>query len=294
MRHKMPKRMRWKPRPLMRMQKQRPTKQLPMLTRPQRPRPTQKLRQMQRRKLMLTQQPPPLKRTQQPTRTKAVPASSRALAPVISAFAPMGAKAPFILSTAVWFAFRTTTKANRVYKSHAFPGRRRIDGGTWHNLKSHMRFNPYDDVLQQSVAASSVAIQSLTGSSAVNQGSIDTGTGFIAESIMVHVRSEIASGSPSAASVAWKLQESSDNSTFTDAADNTGTVIGATLNTKTVANDSYARVEGIGLNRKRYLRLVYTPTYTSGTSPATLVYGQFIGVPGSGQQLPVRTTVSNT
>jgi hypothetical protein len=146
-----------------------------------------------------------------------------------------------------------------------------------------MRFNPFDDVMVTPVVASSVAVQSLTGSSAVNQDSIDTAQVFDADSIMVHVRTEIASGSPSAASVAWKLQESSDNSTFTDALDNTGTVIGATLNSHTVAQDSYARVEGIMLNRKRYLRLVYTPAYTSGTSPATLTYGEFIGSPGNGQ-----------
>lgn len=156
-----------------------------------------------------------------------------------------------------------------------------------------MRFNPYDDVLHQSVTASSVAIQSLTGSSAVNQDSIDTAQSFDADSIMVHVRTEIASGSPSAASVAWALQESSDNSTFTAANDNTGTAIGGTINTKTVAQDVYARVEGIMVNRKRYLRLVLTPTYTSGTSPATLVYAEFIGSPGNGQVNQGRAT-SNT
>jgi hypothetical protein len=166
-----------------------------------------------------------------------------------------------------------------------------------------MRFNPYDNVLVQPVTASSVAIQSLTGSSAVNQDGYDTSTGI--ESIMVHVRAEIASGSPSAATVAWKLQDSPDNSTFSDAKDNTGTVIGATLNVHTVAVDSYARVEGIMLynsnlsaapygGRQRYLRLVYTPAFTSGTSPAILVSGEYIGSPGNGLQLPVRSTVSNT
>lgn len=167
-----------------------------------------------------------------------------------------------------------------------------------------MRLNPYDDVMVQPSTVSSVAIQSLTGSSAVNGDSIDTLQGFIAESIMVHVRTEISSGSPSAATVAWKLQESSDNSTWADAQDNTGTVIGVTLNTKNVAQDSYARVEGIGLyngataapfgGRKRYLRIVLTPAFTSGTSPATLAYAEFLGTPGSGAQRPVRTAVSNT
>lgn len=171
-----------------------------------------------------------------------------------------------------------------------------------------MRINPYDNVMQTSVAASSVAIQSLSGSSAVDQDSIDTALVFAAESILVHVRAEIASGSPSAATVAWKLQESDDNSTFVDAKDNTGTVIGATLNVHTVAVDSYARVEGVNLQsvggntepstnaggRKRYLRLVYTPAFTSGTDPASLTYGEFIGIPASGQPLPVRSAVSNT
>jgi hypothetical protein len=156
-----------------------------------------------------------------------------------------------------------------------------------------MRQNPYDDVLVAPSTVSSVAINSLTGSSAVNGDSIDTAVTFDADSIMVHVRTEIASGSPSAASVAWALQESSDNSTFTAALDNTGTAIGATLNTKTVAQDSYARVEGVMLNRKRYLRIVLTPTYTSGTSPATLAYAEFIGAPGNGQVNQGRA-VSNT
>jgi hypothetical protein len=121
---------------------------------------------------------------------------------------------------------------------------------------------------------------------------------------MIHIRAEIASGAPTTSTVAWKLQESSDNSTFADAQDNTGTVIGATLNVKTVAVDSYARVEGIMLyngattapfgGRKRYLRVVYTPAFTGGTSPAILVSGEYIGTPGNAVQLPVRTTVSNT
>ena len=168
-----------------------------------------------------------------------------------------------------------------------------------------MRFNPYDDVIVQPVTASSVAIQSLTGSSAVNQDGYDTSIGI--ESLMVHVRAEIASGSPSAATVAWALQESNDNGsadTYAAAVDNTGTAIGGTLNVHTVAVDSYARVEGIMLSnqnasapkggRKKWLRLVYTPTFTAGSEPAILVSGEFIGTPGNGMQLPVRSVVSNT
>ena len=168
-----------------------------------------------------------------------------------------------------------------------------------------MRFNPYDDVYILSSTVSSVAIQSLTGSSAVNGDGFDTSVGL--ESLMVHVRAEIASGSPSASTVAWALQESNDNGStdaWAAALDNTGTAIGATLNVHTVAVVSTARVEGVMLSnqaasgakggRKRYLRIVLTPAFTSGTSPAILAYAQFIGAPGSGMQLPVRTATSNT
>jgi hypothetical protein len=171
-----------------------------------------------------------------------------------------------------------------------------------------MRFNSYDNVMVQPITTSSVAIQSFTGSSAVDSDSVDTAQGALmggAESIMVHVRAEIASGSPSAATLAWALQESSDNSTWVAANDNTGTAIGATLNVHTVAQDSYARIEGINLQntsltaapyggRRRYLRVVFTPAFTSGSSPAILGAAEFIGSPGNGVALPVRSTVSNT
>jgi hypothetical protein len=167
-----------------------------------------------------------------------------------------------------------------------------------------MRFNPYDNVIVQPSTVSSVAIQSLTGSSAVNGDAYDTSIGI--ESLMVHVRAEIASGSPSSASVAWALQESTvSGSGYVAAVDNTGTAIGGTLNVHTVAVDSYARVEGIMLfntaataapygGRKRYLRIVLTPTFVAGSSPAILTYAEFIGSPGNGLQLPVRSVVSNT
>jgi hypothetical protein len=174
-----------------------------------------------------------------------------------------------------------------------------------------MRLNPYDDVMHQSSTVSAVAIKDLTGSSAVNGDGVDTALGANlggAESLMVHVRTEISGGSPSAATVAWKLQESNDNGSsdaYADATDNTGTVIGSTINTKTVAQDVYARVEGINLRnnsasaapyggRKRWLRIVLTPAFTGGSSPDTLTYAEFIGTPGNGAQLPVRTTASNT
>ena len=70
------------------------------------------------------------------------------------------------------------------------------------------------------------------------------------------------------------------------------TVNGGTLNVHTVAVDAYARIEGIMLyntsasaapygGRKRYLRVVFTPAFTSGTGPAILGYAEFLGTPGN-------------
>jgi hypothetical protein len=171
-----------------------------------------------------------------------------------------------------------------------------------------MRNNPYDDVLVQSSTVSSVAIQSLTGSSAVNGDGIDTALVFDVDSAMFRLRAEIASGSPSAATIAWKIQESNDNGStdsYADATDNTGTVIGGTINVKTVATDTYARIEGIMLRnnsasaapyggRKRWLRVVLTPAFTGGSSPAILAFAELVGAPGPGAVLPVRTAASNT
>jgi len=173
-----------------------------------------------------------------------------------------------------------------------------------------MRLNPYDDVIVQSSTVTAVAIQSLTGSSAVNGDGVDTAQGATlggVESLMAHIRTEISSSNPSVATVAWKLQESNDNGStdaYADAKDNTGTVIGSTINAHTVANDVFARIEGPMLynsataapfgGRKRWLRIVLTPAFTGGSSPSIAAFAEFIGTPGNGAQRPVRTAVSNT
>jgi hypothetical protein len=149
-----------------------------------------------------------------------------------------------------------------------------------------MKFNAYDDVR----VATSLKPQSFTGSSAVNGLSVDT-LGY--DNAKIHAYAQTASGSPSAAAVAVKLQESADNSTWTDALDNTSTVIGFTLNSQAADAFNAARIEGLGLNRKRYLRVVGTPAFTSGTSPAILANAEIIFGAIAGA-LPVTTTVSNT
>ena len=149
-----------------------------------------------------------------------------------------------------------------------------------------MRFNAYDDVHN----VSSIVPQSVSGSSAVDGVSVDT-QGY--ENAKLHVYAAEATGSPSAASLAVTLQESLDGSTnWSNALDNTNTVIGFTLNAESAGAVNAARIEGLNLNRKRYLRIVVTPTFTGGSSPAILAYGELIF--GGAQELPVTTVASNT
>lgn len=144
----------------------------------------------------------------------------------------------------------------------------------------------YDNV----VAVIASAIQSLTGTTASTPTDIDT-LGY--NTAMVHVRTEIASGSPTTATAAWALLECATiGGSYTAALDNTGTAIGGTLNAKTVAQDAYARVEGLGTNRKRFLQIVITPAFSGGTSPAILSFGELIM--GRAFTKPVNTGVSNT
>jgi hypothetical protein len=151
-----------------------------------------------------------------------------------------------------------------------------------------MRFSAYDDIHQ----VSSIIPQSVSGSSAVDGASVDT-EGY--DNAKLHVYAAEASGSPSAASLAVTLQESADGSTnWSNALDNTGTVIGFTLSAlQSAAAVNAARIEGLNLNRKRYLRVVVTPSFTGGTSPAVLAFGEIV-FGGGAQQLPVTTTASNT
>lgn len=95
------------------------------------------------------------------------------------------------------------------------------------------------------------------------------------------------------ATTVFTLQESSDNVNWANANDNTGTVIGFTLvaGVSTGQVGSTARIEGLGLNRKRYLRGVATQT-TSATAVAGTTYAVIALV--RAYQEPVRTAVSNT
>jgi len=152
-----------------------------------------------------------------------------------------------------------------------------------------MRFNPYDDV--KILGGCSIDPQSdSTNATPVNGNKVDTLGG---DNAALYARSAAASGSPSAFSIAFKVQESADGSTnWTDALDNTGVAIGFTLDVHAAAAENVARIEGLNLNRQRYLRAVATPTITGGSSPAAAFFAAI--VMGNNQQLPVDTNTSNT
>jgi hypothetical protein len=216
-----------------------------------------------------------------------------------------------------------------------------------------MRNSIYDSV--KLLGASSL-MQNVTGSTVIYGAGIDT-IGMTDAAFRAAIAVPGGTSAPTAASLVFKVQESADNVTFTDALDNTSTVIGFTLapliaatgNTASGSNvvlvmssvagitvgsivtgtglptngaivtavgtasltlsapavsaqtgttlyfttDGEARIEGLGQNRKRYLRAAVTPTYTGGTAPACAVVAEIVQG-GPPQQLPATTNVSNT
>jgi hypothetical protein len=152
-----------------------------------------------------------------------------------------------------------------------------------------MRHNPYDDV--KILGGCSIDPQSdSTTAVAVNGNKVDT---LGADNAVLYARSAAASGTPTGFSIVFTVQESLDGSTsWTNALDNTGTVIGFTLDVHAAAAENVARIEGLNLNRHRYLRAVATPTITGGSSPAAAFFAAILL--GNEGQLPVDSTVSNT
>lgn len=151
-----------------------------------------------------------------------------------------------------------------------------------------MRFNVYDNT--KLVGGVSLAPQSFTGSTAVDGSSVNT-SGY--DNAAIHAYGAEATGSPSAATLVVTLQESPDGTdTWTNALDNTGTVIGFTLNCESALAENVARIEGLNLNRQQYLRAVITPVFTGGSSPAILGFAEI--VLGNALEKPVDTNNSNT
>jgi hypothetical protein len=78
--------------------------------------------------------------------------------------------------------------------------------------------------------------------------------------------------------------------TITVSAAATATNTGVAL---TFPTEGAARIEGLALNRKKYLRAVITSSFTGGTTPAIIGFAEIVQG-GPPQQLPVSSAVSNT
>ena len=106
------------------------------------------------------------------------------------------------------------------------------------------------------------SVRPVAVTASTNHSSVDT-KGY--NSAMVVLEVGAVSGTTPINTV--KIQESTDNSTFTD-------VSGATFTAVTASNNSQVlRVEGLGTSRARYLRAVST---VSGTTPSFTMSVEFL------------------
>jgi hypothetical protein len=118
-------------------------------------------------------------------------------------------------------------------------------------------------------ASGSNIITSMSSVTGLNVGALITGTGIPAGTVVTAIQSTTAI-------------------TISANATASGSV------TLSFSGDGEARIEGLNLNRKRYLRAVVTPTFTAGSSPAAPVIAEIVQG-GPAQVLPVAASgVSNT
>lgn len=110
---------------------------------------------------------------------------------------------------------------------------------------------------------------------------------------MVVVKATGSAGTPTSSQVVATITESdTPTGTFTSALDNSGAAIAATaVNTGGDAQAS-ARIESLNGTRKRYIKVVLTPTFVAGTNPAFTATAVIIL--DRAYQLPETSTVSNT
>lgn len=85
------------------------------------------------------------------------------------------------------------------------------------------------------------------------------------ESLMVEFMVGAATGTPDSYSVACKVQScATSGGSYAD-------VSGATATLSADGKHAQVRVEGLGLNTSRYIKVSMTPTLTGGSSPKALI-----------------------
>lgn len=127
----------------------------------------------------------------------------------------------------------------------------------------------------------SISIQNVDAGTDVNGDSVDRQDYL---SGVIQAALGAATGSPSAQSHVFALEESSDDSTFTPALDDDGDAITLTL----TADDTTSELDVDFSGLKRYLRLTYDASessFTGGSSPTNDIYANI--VLGGAQSLPV-------
>jgi hypothetical protein len=121
------------------------------------------------------------------------------------------------------------------------------------------------------------AVLPVNASAAATAIAIDT-MGFNSAAFVVV--NGAATGTPSSYTVDAKVQEcATSGGSYTDVTGATITQITADSKTATI------RVEGLGTNRQRYLKLLITPAMTGGTTPKALISG--VALLGRAFTLPV-------
>lgn len=109
-----------------------------------------------------------------------------------------------------------------------------------------------------STAKRAISPQALSGTTAANGTGIDR-SGY--DSLKIIGSTGASTGTPSSFTVTFKLQDSADNSTFTD-------VSGQSFTITAVNDENTLNVNLIGLNQ--YVRVVMTPAFSGGSSPTVL------------------------
>lgn len=126
-----------------------------------------------------------------------------------------------------------------------------------------MAQNPTYDLVNNLSVSNSIPPQS--ASAAVNGAGVDCTNNE--GPIHLEVSVGAATGSPTSFGVAAKLQESPDNSTWTDMVTQRPTV------NLTAAGAAYVQ----GIRTMKYVRPVVTPTFVGGTSPAIMIQATVTG-----------------
>ncbi len=116
--------------------------------------------------------------------------------------------------------------------------------------------------------------QSFSGSGAVNGTGIDRYAHNNAASCVVHLSSGAVSGAPTSFTLTAQLEHAPDNATWS--------TFGASFDVTAAGADASQNVDLSGASE--YLRVVVTPAFTGGTSPAVL--GQADLILGGEQELP--------